>query len=555
MPEARETELPNRRAGWWSDILSSLVVFMVALPLCLGIAQACGLPPMAGIVTGIVGGLLVGTLAGSPLQVSGPAAGLIVLVIQFMDSAGALGKSPAESVVMLSVAIALAGLLQLLAGAMRLGQWFRAVSPAVVEGMLAGIGITIIAKQFHVMVDDTPPKDIVEGLLTIPNAVWKAVSPPTGADIHHREAAMIGVLSIVVLAVWKLTKRKSLKFIPSAVVAVLAAVIVNEFGCPVLEACGVVLAPAGPNGGLGVERVKVSGNLLDGLVPLWTAWPGFDVFGYGMVWKGALTFALIASAESLLCATAVDTMHRGPRTKYDRELMAQGLGNCVCGALGSLPMTGVIVRSSANVDAGAKTRLSSILHGLWLLVFVAALPALLSRIPVAALAAILVYTGWRLVNIPGLIRLWKESKTEALIYVATAVAIVAGDLLSGVVLGIVLSALKLLVLFSHLKITRRDEPETNAIVIELEGSATFLRLPKLAARLEALPRGCNVHIVLDQVQLIDHAIMHMLMTFQKQYEATGGQLVMDLNQLHAHFQGAPVIHKFPSASVTRELRS
>src|SRR5687767_13443454 len=149
-----------RRGGWWSDLLSSLVVFMVALPLCIGIAQASGLPPEAGIVTGIVGGLLVGLISGSPLQVSGPAAGLIVLVIQFLDDANKAGYEGTRAVHLLGVAILLAGAIQVLAGLLRMGQWFRAVSPAVVGGMLAGIGITIIAKQFHVMVDDAPPKQV-----------------------------------------------------------------------------------------------------------------------------------------------------------------------------------------------------------------------------------------------------------------------------------------------------------------------------------------------------------------------------------------------------------
>src|SRR4051812_3592047 len=151
-----------------ADVLASMVVFMVALPLCIGIAQACGLPPMTGIVTGIVGGILVGALAGSPLQVSGPAAGLIVLVIQFLDDAEALGNSRADAVVLLGMAVVLAGALQVLAGACKIGQWFRAVSPAVVEGMLAGIGVTILAKQFHDMVDDTAPKQVLDALLTIP---------------------------------------------------------------------------------------------------------------------------------------------------------------------------------------------------------------------------------------------------------------------------------------------------------------------------------------------------------------------------------------------------
>ncbi len=511
---------PSRWSSIRSDLLASIVVFMVALPLCIGIAQACGLPPEAGVVTGIVGGILVGLLSGSPLQVSGPAAGLIVLVIQFIEDAGRLGYTGTAGVALLGITILLAGVIQITAGLLRVGQWFRAVSPAVVEGMLAGIGVTIIAKQFHVLVDDTPPKGVVEGLLTIPQAVWKGFVPPPDALANHSAAALIGVLAILVLAAWRLARPRPLKFIPAAVVAVLLGVAANELW------------------GLGVKRVEVSSNLLDGLAPVPVHWPGWDSLGTGLVWKAALTFALIASAETLLCAVAVDTMHTGPRTRCDKELVAQGIGNMVCGSLGALPMTGVIVRSSANVDAGAKTRLSTILHGFWLLLFVVLLSGLLSRIPLAALAAVLVYTGWKLLNLPGVLRLWAESRSEVLIYAATAVGIVTTDLLTGVVLGVVLSAAKLLWLFSHLSIERKDEPDRNRVHLYLDGAGTFLRLPRLAAALDAVPTGVDLHVHMDRLRLVDHAILTLLLGFQKQFERTGGTGTLAWDRLHSRFTGS-----------------
>ena len=517
-----------------ADFLASLVVFMVALPLCIGIAQACGLPPEAGLVTGIVGGLVVGFLAGSPLQVSGPAAGLIVLVVQFLDDAKTVPGT--NTVVLLGLTLVLAGLIQITAGALRLGQWFRAVSPAVVEGMLAGIGATIIAKQFHEMVDDTAPKKVLDGLLTIPQAVWKGYDPPAGASANHTEAAVIGLLAILILALWKTVAPKRLKVVPAAVVAVLAAILVNEFGRPIFEACGARIGPAvDEHGGIGVERVQIASSLADAVKPI--GWLGWEILTLALVWKGAFTFALIASAETLLCAVAVDGKHTGPRTNFDRELVAQGVGNAICGVLGALPMTGVIVRSAANVEAGAKTRRSAILHGLWLLLFVSLLPGVLARIPSAALAAVLVYTGWKLLNLPGLWKLWKESKSEALIFVATGVTIVGADLLAGVVLGVVLSALKLLLRFSHLRVTRVDDANHKRVHLHLEGAATFLRLPVLAKALEAVPQGQELHVHLNGVQLVDHAILHLLLTFQKQYEATGGTLFLDWERLHAHFNG------------------
>lgn len=536
------------RGTFGADVLASLVVFMVALPLCIGIAQACGLPPESGIITGIVGGLVVGLLAGSPLQVSGPAAGLIVLVIVFLDDAHKAGYAGVQAFMLLGLAIFLCGLVQIVAGVCRVGQWFRAVSPAVVEGMLAGIGLTIFAKQFHELVDDDAPKKVLDALVTIPQAIWKAFVPPDGASANHTEAAVIGLLCLIVLVVWKPLVPKKLKIVPAAVIAVLLAVAVNEFGRPIFEGLGARIGPAVDNhGGIGVERVKVSASLADSVRPITGL--GWSALGLALVWKGAFTFALIASAETLLCAVAVDTKHTGPRTKFDRELVAQGVGNVICGAVSALPMTGVIVRSAANVEAGAKTRLSAILHGVWLLLFVSLLPGLLGRIPTAALAAVLVYTGWKLLNLPGLYKLWKESKTEALIFVATAATIISADLLAGVALGVVLSALKLLMRFSVLTVTRTDDTANGRVHLDLEGAATFLRLPVLAQALEAVPRGRELHVHLEKVQFVDHAVLHLLQTFQKQYEATGGTLFIDWAQLHAQFHGTRPPEKAEDAPV------
>jgi MFS superfamily sulfate permease-like transporter len=537
MSDQNKPTRESPRTRFAADFLASLVVFMVALPLCIGIAQACGLPPEAGIITGVIGGIVVGFLAGSPLQVSGPAAGLIVLVIQFLDDAHKAGYQGASAVMLLGLAVLLAGSIQIVAGLFRLGQWFRAVSPAVVEGMLAGIGLTIFAKQFHEMVDDDAPKKVLDALATIPQAVWKAFDPPANASANHSEAAIIGLVAIIVLALWKTVVPKRLSIIPAAVVAVVLAILINEFGRPIFEGLGMQIGPAVDNhGGIGVERVKISASLIDSLRPI--GWPGWEILALGLVWKAAFTFALIASAETLLCAVAVDTKHTGPRTKFDRELIAQGVGNSICGFIGGLPMTGVIVRSAANVEAGAKTRLSTILHGVWLLLLVSLLPSVLGLIPTAALAAVLVYTGWKLLNLPGLYKLWKESKSEALIFVVTASTIVSADLLVGVGVGITLSAIKLLIRFSHLRVTRTDELEHNRVHLHLEGAATFLRLPILAQALEAVPRGLKLHVHLDQLQFVDHAVFHLLLTFQKQYEVTGGSLFIDWERLHAHFRSS-----------------
>ena len=237
--------------------------------------------------------------------------------------------------------------------------------------------------------------------------------------------------------------------------------------------------------------------------------------------EAAFVMALIASAETLLCATAVDKMHGGQRTNYDRELMAQGVGNTICGLLGALPMTGVIVRSAANVQAGAKTRKSAMLHGLWLLTFVCFLTPVLRLIPIAGLAAVLVYTGYKLVNWHHIVELKQYGWSEVGIYLATMGTIVATDLLTGVIVGIGLSAAKLLYTFAHLRTDLQFGPERDRVTMSLSGTATFLRLPLLASTLERVPADAELHVDLEELQYIDHACLDLLMGWAKQHEDHG----------------------------------
>ena len=510
------------------DFLASIVVFLVALPLCMGIAIASGVPVAAGLITGIVGGLVVGSIAGAPLQVSGPAAGLTVIVFDLVQTHG---------LEVLGIAVMIGGGLQLLAGFMGYGRWFRAVSPAVIHGMLAGIGVLILSSQFHVMVDDAPKGSGIRNLVSIPDAIRKGLPMPELGSVQDRTsrrellqqfgalheqqvqirelaaeqlaaapenaesertdqpgdegppersaiapliemqqgqadtlaglverlqvsgvsevvkdpallrqvanqslahvrialddlkqadairvktsqaeaqhglenvlgelkshdwAAKLGMLTILVLVFWRVIVPAKLKLVPPPLVAILVATVVTT----ILK--------------LPVLYVEVPDNL-------WSEshFPSLSVLqstSWGVVIQAGIVLAIVASAETLLCATAVDQMQTESRTNYDRELAAQGLGNMICGAVGALPMTGVIVRSSANVDAGGKTRLSAILHGLWLLVFVSLLAFLLRMIPTAALAAMLVYTGYKLVNVRAIRELRSYGKGEVVIYAAT----------------------------------------------------------------------------------------------------------------------------------------
>ena len=255
-------------------------------------------------------------------------------------------------------------------------------------------------------------------------------------------------------------------------------------------------------------------------------------------WKSAFVFAIVASAATLLTASAVDNMSRdiGVKTDFDQELTSQGVGNFLCGLVGALPMTGVIVRSSANVQAGARTRNSTILHGAWLLLFVCFLPQLLNYIPKSALGALLVYTGIKLLNPMQVKELWKVSWSEAAIYLITVALIVGVDLLVGVGVGVALSAAKLLYRFTHMEVDLIADEEAHRYELKLKGAATFLRLPILADYLEDLPGDAELHVDLEEVEYIDHACFELLMNWAEAHVEEGGSLVMDWSRLHGAFQ-------------------
>lgn len=492
------------------DFRASIVVFLVALPLCMGIAQASGVPPELGLITGIVGGLVVGFLAGSPLQVSGPAAGLILLVSRVVETYGTEYGFAA-----LGLAVLLAGTIQLAAGLAKLGRWFRAVSPAVIGGMLAGIGVLILVSQFHYMLDSEPPGGAVNNLLAIPSAIRKGVAPMEG-DVHHL-AATVGIVTILAIVGWNRFRPDALKVIPGALLAVVIATV----GSAIF--------------GWQIKLIELEGNLLHAVTL-----PNLNVLtllGDAGFIREVLAIALIASAETLLCAAAVDRMQNGPRTNYDRELAAQGIGNMICGVLGALPMTGVIVRSSANINAGGKTRLSAILHGGWLLAFVILVPFILEYIPSSALAAILVYTGYRLADPRKLITMWKNvGPGDAVVYVGTVIAIVAFGLLEGVAIGVALALTKLLWRIAQLEV-HVEQPTATRIDVSLRGAATFIRLPLLAETLEKLPPQKEVHLHVGGLGYIDHACMDILNDWQHKYEIDG-QVVVEWDIVWARSQGS-----------------
>jgi MFS superfamily sulfate permease-like transporter len=482
------------------DFLASIVVFLVALPLCMGIAIASGVPPALGLITGIVGGIIVGSIAGSPLQVSGPAAGLAVIVAELIRDHGIESLGPI---------LLVAGLIQVAAGLLRVGQWFRAMSPAVVYGMLAGIGVLIFAGQFHVMLDDKPKSSGLQNIISIPQAILHIFDDGQ----PHRMGALIGILTIATLVLWNKFKMAKLALIPGA----LLAVIVGTAAAEVLS--------------LPVKFVDVPSSLLDAVrLPTLEA---ITKLGFGELAMAGFAMAFVASAETLLSAAAVDRMHSGVRTNYDRELVAQGVGNSICGTLGSLPMTGVIVRSSANVQAGAKSRLSTIIHGFWLLIFVFAAPHVLRLIPTSALAAILVYTGYKLVDVKSFKNLANYGKIPQYIYLATVGGIVIFDLLTGVLIGIAISVAKLLYKVAHAHIRFDFDERRRRGDLYLEGAATFLILPQLSKVFERMPENASIAVHFDRLVYIDHSCLDLLASWRNQLADRNTVLELEWQELVA----------------------
>ena len=465
------------------DILASFVVFLVAVPLSLGIALASGAPIMAGMIAAAVGGILVGLFGGAPLQVSGPAAGLTVLVY------GVVQQFDWRVVCLIT---ALAGVIQIAFGFLKVARMALAITPAVVHGMLAGIGVTIAFAQLHVVMGGKPESHTTENIMQL---------PAQAAGMSH-PSVILGVATIAILLAWQYVP-KSLKAIPGALVAVSVSTVAS-----------IVMK-------MDVKRVDLPENLLSGFTL--PALPAGNLWGSVLV--SAVTIAIVASVESLLSAVATDRMHTGKRANLDREMIGQGIGNAVSGLLGGLPVTGVIVRSSANINSGAKTRLSAILHGVWVVFFVALLGSLIEQIPLSALAGLLVFVGVRLVSMEHIRDLRKHR--ELPVYLVTLLGVVGKDLLVGVGIGLVVSIILLIRRLTRLelKVTERATDWH----VSIGGSLTFLNVPKLSAELAKIPAGAQVHVEMH-TDLMDHAAFEALHSWESNHLRTGGDVSID--ELH-----------------------
>ncbi|MBD0708690.1 MULTISPECIES: SulP family inorganic anion transporter [unclassified Streptomyces] len=483
------------------DFAASLVVFLVALPLCIGVAVASGVPAELGLITGIVGGVVTGLMRGSSLQVSGPAAGLTVLVFEAVRTLGLAA---------LGLTVLLAGVLQVVMGLLRWGRWFRAISLAVVEGMLAGIGLVIVAGQLYSAAGVPAPTSGTARITGLPAALARGLGDPA-------ELAPLAVAAGTVLVIvgWRYAPRP-VRAVPGALVAILLAALATAL-------LGLPVATVRIGGVLDAVRLPEAETLA--------------ALGDIALLGTALAFALIASAESLFGAAAVDRLHDGTRTDYDKELVAQGFGNTVCGLLGALPMTAVVVRSAANVRAGARTKASRVLHGVWLLLFAALLPGTLEYVPLPALAGVLVHAGWKLIPFGRVAALWRGHRGEAFVLVVTALAIVTVSMLEGVLIGLALSVGKAAWDASHLRIERTDDGAGPARV-SLSGNANFLRLPKMLDVLEALPKDRPVELDFSGLHHLDHACRAALETWAARHCAAGPEAV-SLHSLPEHRPARP----------------
>ena len=457
------------------DLPSSLVVFLVALPLSLGIAIASGAPVLAGLIAAIVGGIVVGSVGGSPLQVSGPAAGLTVIV------AGLVSEFGWGITCLITVA---AGTLQVLLGLSRVARAALAISPVVVHAMLAGIGITIALQQAHVLLGGKSKSTAWHNLIGLPGQVVGA----------HRPGVILGVLVIVIMVAWRWVPAKARR-VPGPLVAIVAVTVLS-----------VVF-------GFHVRRIDLEGSPLDAL-----RLPDLPHGNWGAFTVGVITVALIASVESLLSAVSVDRMHNGPRTDFNRELVGQGAANIISGTVGGLPITGVIVRSSTNVNAGAKSRASAIMHGVWILLFTIPFAGLVEQIPTAALAGLLIVIGVQLLKPAHIETAMKHG--DLAVYVVTAVSVIFLNLLHGVLIGLALA----IALTGWRVIRAKIEAEAvgDEWRVTIEGAAcTFLALPRLTRMLASVPRGATVTVAIT-VHYLDHAAHQTITDWQRQHEATGG---------------------------------
>lgn len=534
-----------------ADLASGFLVFLIALPLCLGISIASGYPPIAGVFTAIVGSIITSLLSNSELTIKGPAAGLIVIVVGAVTDFGFTGgQDPAADFAAYRMALAVgvaAGIVQIIFGVVRAGILGDFFPTSAVHGMLAAIGVIIMLKQLPVAVGQSAKGEPFEIMRELPDK-FMHLNP---------EISLIGAVSLLILFGMPWLKKKWenpwLKLIPGQLVVLLVAVPLGIYFDLSHEHTYSFL---GHNYNLGEQfLVNVPGNLLNAI-----AHPDFTALQTLTAWKWVLMFALIGSLESMLSAKAIDMLDPWKRkTNLNRDLIAVGIANALVACIGGLPMISEIVRSKANIDNGARTRFADLWHGLFILFFVALLPTLIHRIPLAALAAMLVYTGFRLASPQEFINVYKIGREQLAIFVTTIIAVLATDLLIGIAIGI---GLKLLIHFinglplqsvfmPYLEVETRDDKR---VQINAKGSAVFTNWIPFRRQIEQLGLVQRNDIIVDLsgCKLVDHSVMEKLHEVEMDFEQAG--LHFEVTGLDSHQQLSEHRHAARRRSMARLRR-
>ncbi|MFY8180732.1 MAG: SulP family inorganic anion transporter [Flavobacterium sp.] len=484
-----------------SDFASGLVVFLVALPLCLGIALASGAPLFSGIISGVVGGIVVGYLSQSHLSVSGPAAGLTAIVLTAITDLGSFNA--------FLLAVLIAGVIQLILGFVKAGTISNYFPNNVIEGMLAGIGVIIILKQIPHAFGYDPDFEGDESF-------FQPDGQNTFSELfqvfNHVQigSIVIALISLAILILWnKVDFLKKIKLVPPALVAVIVSILLNEF-----------FIQSGSNLAIAKEHlvslpVPTTLEEFKNII----VYPDFASISNSKVWIVALTIAVVASIETLLCIEASDRMDAQKRyTNTNVELKAQGLGNIISSLLGGLPMTSVVVRTTANNAAGAKSKMSAIIHGVLLLVSVLAIPSILNKIPLATLAAVLLLVGYKLANPKTIKHFWEKDKIYQFIpFIFTFVAVVATDLLKGVALGMVINIVFILIGNSKRAYNFKveDYHEGDIIHIDLAQEVSFLNKSAIKDTLNKIPENSKVVINASATVYIAHDVLDLIREFKK----------------------------------------
>jgi MFS superfamily sulfate permease-like transporter len=502
-------------------------VFLIALPLCLGISMASGYPPMAGIFTAIIGGLISPFLSNSELTIKGPAAGLIVIALGAVTELG--GGDPVLGYKLALGVGVVAGVLQILFGLMRAGVLGDFFPSAAVHGLLAAIGVIIVAKQAHTALGVTPTaKGPLSQLAELPHSL---------ANLNPEIAIIAGISLIILFGLpllpWKLTKK-----IPGPMVVVLLAIplgMMFDLSHPHLYLWSGHEYNVGPN-----FLVQVPDNMLDAVM-----FPDFSGVLTGVGMKFVMMFALIGTLESILSAKAVDLLDPFERkTDMNRDTVAIGIGNTLAAFVGGLPMISEIVRSSANINNGAKTRFANFFHGLFLLAFVALAPALIRQLPLAALAAMLIYTGLRLASPKEFIHTYKVGPEQLFIFLATFLTTLATDLLLGIVVGvlakvvmqIIIGASPITLFRARVSITH-DADKTP--IFNVLSAATFTSWISLKRQIKPLAASPKLIIDLSQSRFIDHTVMSGFQELKRDFERDGRTLVLQGFDQHKAFSDHP----------------